>query len=265
MQMFSIASGSSGNSTYVGNDNTHILIDVGISSKRIINTLNSMDIDIKDINAILITHEHIDHIRSLGVISRKYNIPIYMSNGSFEGVKDCQGIGDFDYELINIIKADKEFDINDIRIDPFAINHDANETLAFRVSHMSKSVAVATDIGSFDDYTIKNLQNLYAILIEANHDVRMLESGAYPYMLKRRILGDYGHLSNENSGKLLCNILNDKLKHIFLGHLSNENNYPDIALESVKYEINKSEIKYKASDFEIEVASKDKASNMIYI
>ena len=129
----------------------------------------------------------------------------------------------------------------------------------------SKAVAVATDMGHFDQYVIDHLQKLDAILLESNHDVRMLETGPYPYYLKRRILGDHGHLSNENAGRLLNNILHDNLKKIFLGHLSKENNYAELAYETVRLEIDEGDCPYGASDFSISVASRDKMSEVIYL
>ena len=124
-------------------------------------------------------------------------------------------------------------------------------------------MAVATDIGHFDQYTIDHLKNLDALLLEANHDVNMLETGPYPYYLKRRILGDHGHLSNENAGRLLNYILNDKLKHILLGQLSKENNYEALAYETVRFEIDQGDTPYKAKDFPIEVAKRDEMSQII--
>ena len=265
MRMFSIASGSSGNSSYIGSENTHILVDVGITAKRIGEGLNKADLDIKDIDAILITHEHIDHIRAVGVLARKYAIPMYTSKGTIEGIRASSCLGDFDYELLNELEADKDFMIGDIGVKAFNINHDANETFGYRFSGKGKNLAVATDIGSYSDYTLENLRNLDALLIEANHDVKMLETGPYTYDLKRRILGDFGHLSNENSGRLICGILNDKIKRIYLGHLSSENNYPDLALASVKCEIDISDCSYKSKDFNIEVAPKNDISGIVEI
>ena len=122
-----------------------------------------------------------------------------------------------------------------------------------------------TDLGTYDDYTVSNLQNLDAVFIEANHDVRMLEMGSYPYLLKQRILGAKGHLSNESSGKLLTSILHDNMKNIVLSHLSHENNLPDLAYEAVKSEITLGDTKYKGEDFEISVARRDIPSNLIAI
>lgn len=257
MRISTVASGSSGNCIYVGSDNTHLLVDAGISKKKTEIGLNANDIDLKDISGILITHEHIDHINGLGVISRKYEIPIYATPNTITAIKSNTKLGHIPEDLYVDIQADEHFNIGDIDVCPFNISHDAAQPVAYRMSKDNKSVAVATDMGKYDDYIVNNLKNLDALVIEANHDVRMLLAGAYPYYLKQRILGDRGHLSNEMSGKLINDILHGGLKHILLGHLSKENNYEDLAFETVKSEIAISENEYKADDFDITVAKRD--------
>lgn len=133
------------------------------------------------------------------------------------------------------------------------------------MSTAGKFVAVATDMGVYDEYIVDKLQNLDAILLEANHDIRMLEAGPYPYHLKRRILGSKGHLCNEIAGKLLARILNDNIKHVLLGHLSKENNYPSLAYETVKVEIDEADVEYRDSDFKIEVAKRDAMSEVVLL
>lgn len=263
MRISTVASGSSGNCIYVGSDNTHILIDAGISKKRIETGLKSNDVDINDVQGIFITHEHIDHINGLGVVSRKYNIPIYATDLTIDAIKSNSKLGAIDEDLFCEIKADETFEIGDLLVKPFEISHDAVKPVAYRVECEDKAVAVATDMGKFDDYIISNLSDLDALVIEANHDVRMLLAGAYPYYLKQRILGDKGHLSNETSAKLIDRILNDKLKYIMLGHLSKENNYEELAYETVKAEIMMSESKYKPGDFDIQVAKRD-VNSLLY-
>ncbi len=263
MRMFSIASGSSGNVSYVGSEKTHLLVDVGISAKRISEALKEAQLQMRDISAILLTHEHIDHIRALGVLSRKYEIPVYSSPGTLEGIQKCKSLGDFDLSLVQTIAADEDMYIGDICVHPFHIRHDANETFAYRLSCGNTQFAVATDIGSYDAYTVENLRGLDGLLLEANHDIRMLETGPYTYDLKRRILGDFGHLSNENSGRLLCEVLHDTLQRVYLGHLSAENNYPDLALQAVKCEIDLCSEKYKSGDFHIEVAPREGLSSIL--
>ena len=265
MKLMSIASGSSGNCIYVGNDNTHILIDDGISKKRIEEGLNSIDLSLSDVNGILVTHEHSDHIKSLGVILRKHDIPVYSSKGTIGAILSEGKIGSVDHSLFNCVNADEDFDINDISINPFNIYHDAAEPFAFRLEDDRSKVAVATDMGCYNDYIVSNLKNLNAIVLEANHDIRMLQTGSYPYYLKQRILGNRGHLCNEACGRLLDEILNPNMERVFLGHLSHENNYPELAYESVRMEINLSDSEYKAEDFDIQVARRDIPSSLVVL
>ena len=244
MRMCSIASGSSGNCIYVGSDDTHLLIDTGISKKRIEEGLNKLEIKGEELSGILITHEHSDHIQGLGVFSRKYEIPIYATPA---------------------IHTDEAFVLGDVTVNPFAISHDANEPSGYRLECGGRSVAVATDLGKYDDYTVEHLKGLDAVLLEANHDIHMLEVGGYPYYLKQRILGDRGHLSNELSGRLLCDILHDNLKHIVLGHLSKENNYAKLAYETVKLEVTLADNEYRGEDLDMFVASRDTVSDIIMV
>lgn len=263
MRMCSIASGSSGNCIYVGSDTTHILLDVGISGKRIENGLKELALTGNDIDGIMITHEHADHIQGLGIMARRYEIPIYATKGTIEAIKKISSLGKIEEELFHEIKADERFTLKDIIINPMTISHDAAEPVAYRVMYGKEKISVCTDIGYYNDYTVECLKNSDAILIESNHDVNMLQVGPYPYQLKRRILGDRGHLSNENSGRLLSDILHDGLKHIFLGHLSKENNLPELAYETVRMEITMGDNPYKAEDFDIQVASRDALSSIV--
>ena len=265
MRLVSIASGSSGNCIYVGSDHSHILVDAGISNKRIEQGLNEIGLKGSELNGVVITHEHSDHIKGLGVLARKHHVPIYGTKETLEEVAANTKLGEYPKELLHPVLPDADFQIGDLTVEPFSIHHDAANPVAYRVSHENKSVAVATDMGHFDQYIIDHLQGLDAILLEANHDVKMLEAGPYPYYLKRRILGDYGHLSNENAGRLLSSILHDNLKHIFLGHLSKENNYEELAYETVRLEITEGDTPYKANDFPITVAKRDAVSQIVTV
>ena len=265
MRMCSIASGSSGNWIYVGRDDTHLLIDTGISKNRIEEGLKRLEIKGDELNGILITHEHSDHIQGLGVFSRKYEIPVYATPGTIEGILSYSGLGRMPEGLLHPIHTDEAFVLGDVTVNPFAISHDANEPSGYRLECGGKSVAVATDLGKYDDYTVEHLQNLDAVLLEANHDIHMLEVGGYPYYLKQRILGDRGHLSNELSGRLLCDILHDDLKHIVLGHLSKENNYAKLAYETVKLEVTLADNDYRGEDLDMFVASRDTVSDIITV
>lgn len=265
MNLCSITSGSSGNCIYVGSDKTSILIDAGISGKRIEAGLNAINMTTKDMKGLLITHEHSDHIQGVGVLARRYGIPIYGTKGTIESIKRMTSIGHIPDELFRVICADKKFNIDDLEIDPFTISHDAAEPVAYRVNYQEQSVAVATDLGKYDDYTVNKLKGLDALLLEANHDINMLMVGAYPYPLKQRILGDRGHLSNELAGRLLCEVLHDGLKAVFLGHLSQENNYDALAYETVCSEVTLGDNPYKAGDFPIRIAKRAFTSELVRI
>lgn len=265
MRLCSIASGSSGNAIYVGNENTHLLIDAGISKKRIEEGLYQINVDANNLNGILITHEHTDHISGLGVMSRKYHLPIYATKGTINQIKNTKSVGNIDDTLFVEIGNDKDFQIGSITIQPFSIFHDAADPVAYRFYDGDKSLGILTDCGKYDDRIISCLKGVSGLLLEANHDVHMLQAGSYPYQLKRRILSDSGHLSNEMSGCLLSELLDDSLKHVMLGHLSKENNFAELAYETVRSEIDLSESPIKSSDFELYVANRDTVSKTIKI
>lgn len=265
MRLCSIASGSSGNCIYVGSENTHLLIDAGISKKKVEEGLAELELSGETLSGILITHEHTDHIQGLGVFSRRYGVPIYATRGTIKGIQDCSGLGGIPDELFCGITAGVPFEIGDLTIKPFSISHDANEPTGFRIEGEEKAVAIATDLGFYDNSIIENLKNLDAVLLEANHDIHMLEVGPYPYYLKQRVLGARGHLSNEASGRLLCEILHEKLKYIVLGHLSRENNYPELAYETVKLEVTMSDIPFRGEDLALMVADRNQRSKILYI
>ena len=265
MRLCSIASGSSGNCIYVGSDATHLLVDVGISGKKIESGLNSLGLGGNDLDGILITHEHSDHISGLGVLARKYEIPIYATRGTITAIRRTKNLGNLDDDLFREIKEDSKFTIKDLTVNPMRISHDAAQPAAYRFSYGSQKVAVCTDLGIYNDYTVECLKGMDALLIEANHDVNMLQVGPYPYYLKQRILGDRGHLSNENSGRLLSRILHDRLQAIVLGHLSKENNLPELAYEAVRMEITMGDNPYNANDFRLMVADRSEVSPVINI
>lgn len=265
MRLCSIASGSSGNCIYVGTDTTHVLVDVGISRKRTEEGLKSLGICPGELDAIFVTHEHSDHISGLGVFSRKYKVPIYATTRTVDAIKGARSLGEIDGELFQTVKADERFTIKDMTVNPMRISHDAADPVAYRFSYGRQKIGVVTDLGTYNDYTVECLKGMDALLLEANHDVNMLQVGPYPYPLKQRILGDRGHLSNENSGRLLSRLLHDKLQYIVLGHLSKENNMPELAYETVKLEITQSDNCYKAGDFPIQVAKRSEVSRLIEI
>lgn len=275
MRICSIASGSSGNCIYVGSDATHLLVDVGISGKRTEAGLKELDLSMRDIDGIFITHEHADHVAGLGVLGRKYGIPVYATKGTIEAIKNMSSVGEIPEELFCPVCADEKIIIKDLVCNPMKISHDAAEPVAYRISHGRKKVGIITDLGNYNDYTVESLRGMDALLLEANHDVNMLQVGPYPYHLKQRILGDKGHLSNERAGQLLCDLIHDKLQAVVLGHLSKENNLPELAYEAVRVEVSMAHIRkeewgkkgsdIKAADFPMYVASRSEPSRVIHI
>ncbi len=259
MKMCSIASGSSGNCIYIANEDTHILVDVGISKKRIVEGLKGIGVDASEIDAILITHEHSDHISGLGVMSRAFGIPIYGTKETLDAVAHYKPVGAIDSELFRPILPDTEFNINSLKINPFSTSHDAANPVCYTVASDGKKVAVATDLGEYNEYIVSHLEDLDMVLIEANYDKNMLQVGPYPYYLKQRILGTKGHLSNENSGQLLRTIFSNKLRYIMLGHLSKENNYPELAYQAVKVEIQEA----LNNNVKLSVAHRDRPTELV--
>ncbi len=265
MRFVSIASGSSGNCTYIGSGDTHILVDAGISCKRIADSLHSLDVKPEELNGIFITHEHSDHIQGLRVLAKKYGIGIYGTQQTLDRIRSFDKKHEIDEGLYCPVQPDVPVKTGDFLVNPFSSSHDAANPVVYRIHQGKRSVAVVTDLGVYSQYTVNHLLGLDAILLEANHDLKMLETGPYPYYLKRRIMGNYGHLSNESSGRLLNEVLHDGMKHVVLGHLSKENNYEALAYETVCLEVTMSEKPYTASDFPITVARRDTMSDIIYL
>ena len=263
MRFLNIASGSTGNVTYIGSDHTHILVDTGVSRKRILAGLNEAGLTLQDIDAILVTHEHMDHISALGVLERTREIPVYATEGTIEEIRQASSIGNFNTDVLHSVKIDTPFEIGDLKIKPLKVDHDAKEPVCYRIEQGAKSLAIVTDLGEYNEYLMKNLKDLDLLMLESNHDIRMLETGPYPYPLKMRILGKYGHLSNENSGEFLSKLLHDDIRHILLGHISRENR--ELAKMAVENEVDTADNKYKAGDFEIKTLRHDAASEILEV
>ena len=260
-----LASGSSGNSSIIGDsDGNSILIDCGISCKRIVESVTELSGSVGSVKGIFITHEHIDHISGLMMLMKKYKIPVFASLGTLSEITKCKGFDSSYKKLMYKIEANRPFYFNDFKASCFNIPHDAAEPLGFSFEKYDTKISVCTDFGKITDEIEEGLKGSRALVVEANHDERMLEAGRYPFRLKRRILGDKGHISNENSGKLITGLWNEDMKHIFLGHLSDENNMPELALETVRCELL---MKYKSYEkyTKLEVANRDKPSEKIIL
>ncbi len=263
MQLTSIASGSSGNCIYIGTERTHVLIDAGISGKRIENGLQALDLTAQDIEGILITHEHCDHIAGLGVMARRHGLPIYATHKTIDAILGISSLGRIDPALFCPIEPEVDFAIGDMQIHPVRVSHDAADPVAYLVRQGEKTAGVITDLGVYDDSLVEKLRDADVLLLEANHDIKMLEVGPYPYPLKQRILGEKGHLSNSACGQLLSQILHDSFRTVMLGHLSKENNYPELAFQTVSVEVDMGDCPYSAKDFPIRVAPRDRLSETI--
>lgn len=232
MEFASIASGSSGNCIYIASAHTRLLVDAGLSGKRIEAGLASLSLTGYDIDAMLVTHEHNDHVDGVGIMSRRFDIPVYATEGTWD--KMPEKVGRIKPSLKNALYSGETLIINDLCIKPFDIPHDAAQPVGYTISDGKEKITVATDIGHITDEVKENIKDSTILLIESNHDVDMVKTGPYPYPLKQRVLSDFGHLSNDNCGKMLKDVVSSKVKHIFLGHLSSENNTPMLAFDTVK-------------------------------
>ena len=263
MKLCSIASGSSGNCIFVGSEQTNLLVDAGISAKKIEYGLKEIDIYPDTIQGILVTHEHIDHVAGIGVMARRYNIPIYATYETAMEITKIKSLGEIPAELFRFVEPDKAFTINDINIEPFSISHDAANPVCYSMKAGDEKIGIATDLGKYDDYILSKLKDSDLLMIEANHDINMLLVGKYPYFLKQRILGDKGHLSNDTSADLICKLISKKKQRIILAHLSKENNYEELAYETVLCELTK--CGFGTPDFTLSVAHRDVPSDLVII
>ena len=261
-QFCSLYSGSSGNSLLVQSDNTKILIDAGESGRKIENALNSKNIDISEIDAIIVTHEHIDHTKSLGTISKKYNIPVYANLKTWDGITTIKD--KINEENRKDFVTNDIFEIKDFKINSFSIPHDAADPCGFNISYNGKTLSIATDLGHMDYNLIKNLNESSFVFLESNYDLNILKCSKYPYMLKQRISGPQGHLSNDIAGKTISYLLSSGLNNVMLGHLSKENNFPELAYQTVFDEVCTNN-NFNENNFKLSVATRNGPSNIINI
>ena len=247
-------SSSSGNCTLIANDDTNILIDAGQSASKVCSSLKNIGMDICEIDGILVTHEHTDHIKGVGVLSRKYNIPVYANELTMEQI--IMSVGDLHDRNIKTIKCGHSFDIRGMSIMLFEIPHDAVCPMGYTIDLGGKLVSVATDTGHITKSMLVNMSKSDTVLIESNHDIQMLKNGKYPYNLKKRIMSDTGHLSNENAAWLATQLAMWGTRKIILGHLSEQNNTSDIAFNTAKAKLLENKIVPNA-DVILKIATKD--------
>ena len=261
LKFCSLYSGSSGNSLFVQSDNTNILVDCGVSAKKIETVLEGINVNPKSIDGILITHEHSDHVQGLGIISKKYDIPVFVNNKTLDSMpKQKEKLANC---KIHNITIGESFEINDLKIKSFSIPHDAANPCGFSITNNQKTVGIATDIGHITNNILNELEASDFVLLESNYDPNVLKCSKYPYLLKQRIAGPNGHLSNEMAGKTISHLLKCNLKQALLGHLSKENNFPELAYKSVIEELIQNN--YDENSLKLSVASRDFPGKLIQI
>ena len=257
----SLYSGSSGNCLLVQTSNTKILIDAGESAKKITSALSLANVEPSQIDAILVTHEHSDHVKGLGTFSKKYDIPVYANSKTWDAMPEQS----FKITEKNIQKftIEENFEIGDLKIHPFKIPHDAANPCGFNLIHENNKISIATDIGHMTSNIAHKLEDSLFVLLEANYDPEILKCSSYPYLLKQRIAGPNGHLPNSDAGKTISFLMNSGLKQVMLGHLSKENNFPELAYKTVVEELIESKLDF--SKLKIDVANRYAPSKIIKV
>ena len=250
-------SGSSGNCSYIESDNSKILVDCGVSAKKIEEALISLNSHPSELDGILITHEHSDHIKGLATLCKKYNVPIYSNRHTFDVISNSLKSNN----EIHYFNNNDKFEVKDLEIHPFSISHDAVDPCAFSIIKDNAKISIATDIGHATQNVIDNLLGSSFVLLEANYEPDMLKSSKYPYSLKRRILGPDGHLSNDDAAQIVSYLVKSNTKKIMLGHLSEHNNFPELAYQTVMNSIIEKNI--DISNISLSVASRSKVDKKI--
>lgn len=252
-----LASGSSGNATYVAEKNTAILVDAGLSGRAIERRLSTIGADGKRLSAIVVTHEHTDHVSGVGVLARRFRLPIYANGATFDSVKPLlRG-----KERIEIFEHGTAFVVGDLILHPFSVSHDAADPSGFVIANGTSGVGIATDLGCVTHLVRARLRGTDLVVLESNHDAHMLWEGSYPWELKQRIRGRFGHLSNEEAAQTIRELAQTGLRRGVLAHLSRENNRPELARESVSKALRE----IGADGFQLSIAEQDTVGERIRI
>lgn len=232
MRFCSLGSGSKGNALLVQSGNTCVMIDNGFSVRESERRLSAHGITPEDISALLVTHEHSDHINGVGAFARKYNITVHATRGTLSSRR----LGELPSS--KVLNCHKAFTIADLEINPFPVPHDASEPCQFIVGDGDRRLGILTDTGSSTPHIEETLSGLDALLLECNHDLEMLENGDYPFSVKERVAGDYGHLNNQQAAQLLMRIDTSGLQHIIAAHISEKHNTPGLAQRTLSEALN---------------------------
>ncbi|MEW6347800.1 MAG: MBL fold metallo-hydrolase [Thermodesulfobacteriota bacterium] len=230
MRLTPVASGSSGNSYLVEAESAKLLIDAGLTAKQIVLRLGQVGVDPGDLHAIVVSHAHSDHVKGVGVLSRKFKIPVWMNEGTRSVIGDSLG----KIDTWEAFETGKSFQVAGFKIHPFAVPHDCKDPVGFRITREAAGIGIATDMGTPTGLAATLLTGLEVVVVESNHDPVMLQEGPYPWELKQRIRGRLGHLSNPDSARLLQRIVSDRLRFVVLGHLSEKNNRQELALDCAR-------------------------------
>ncbi len=262
LKFISFGSGSSGNCYYIFSETCGILLDAGIGVRKLKKYFDDYGLRLIDIKYILVTHDHADHVKSVGHISNKYKIPVYATEKVHEGIRKNYCVHKkIDTDNIRTLNENEALQLGDMTIIPFHVPHDSFDNIGFKITHGNIMFCLMTDIGHITDEMKSIITEADYLVIEANHDEIMLENGPYPDFLKNRVSGDNGHLSNNNCAKALLENATARLKHVWLCHLSHENNHPELALKTVETELRKSD-KINNDVLKIDVLKRNTPSNI---
>ncbi|MGM0471313.1 MAG: MBL fold metallo-hydrolase [Bacillota bacterium] len=231
LEVCSLASGSSGNSIYIASKDQQVLVDAGLSGKQITEKLAQIDVSGDELDAILVTHEHQDHLKGVGILSRRFNLPIYATEKMW-GVAE-EDLGKIKPQHRCLIE-DCGLELGDLEIESFAIPHDAVDPVGFTMTCQGSKLAIATDIGYMTEEIMEHLSGSQFVILESNHDLEMLKAGPYPWSLKKRIMGQQGHLSNDDAAATVVELVKNSVECILLAHLSQDNNVPELAYLTIK-------------------------------
>lgn len=229
-----LASGSKGNAIYVASPQTAVLFDAGLSGIQIERRMQQIGISPHTLDALVVSHEHSDHVSGIGVLARRYRLPVYINPGTQEAVSDHLGRID----TFCSFACGTSFCINDLTIHPFSVSHDAAEPVSFTIENNCGKIGIATDLGFAPAMVRQHLKDCSLLVLEANHDIEMLEQGPYPWPVKQRVKSRTGHLSNESARDLLMEVLHENLRHVILAHISETNNTPEKAIRAVTGHLN---------------------------
>ena len=261
LSLYPLYSSSSGNMYLIETAEANVLVDIGVTYKKVNETLTSLSKSVNDIDAILITHEHSDHIKGLNLfIKNNPSTPVYASKGTCEYIISNLKKANISSDSVTDLSLTENLYIKDLKIEHFSTSHDAVDPVGYKISNLDKSITIATDLGIMTNSVFAYLENSSLPVIESNYDKNMLYAGRYPFDIKRRIAGPYGHLSNEDSGQVILKLAQNGTRDFLLSHMSEHNNIPELAKETILSTLTLAG--FDTNEFNINIASKDFSSEV---